>query len=268
MTKRQNYCVDCGAEIYPRSTRCHPCAAIAYWKHGNCNSEERSRKLSQITKARWERGDFEGRSTEKYLRKKSLATKDAHKRGLYSGSWRHRISESVTAVWERGDYGEERNCKISKGLEVAHRRGDFDGVSEALRSAHQRGDFDGVSEAMKAAWQRGDFDGRKIVFQSPTSIELQVATALDIMGIEHMPQYRPDGIGWIYDELVPPNILIEVQGDYWHGDQKPEQQKRDAEKAQWAKENGYELIEIWECEINERGAGIILQDLGIPRDTP
>jgi len=37
----------------------------------------------------------------------------------------------------------------------------------------------------------------------------------------------------------------------------------DAEKAQWAEENGYELMEIWEHEIKERGAwAIIAQTFG------
>ena len=45
---------------------------------------------------------------------------------------------------------------------------------------------------------------------------------------------------------------------HWHGPKRPEQQKRDAEKAQWAEENGYKLIVIWEHEIKKQGAWAIV----------
>lgn len=191
--------------------------------------------------------------------------------------------------WERGVYGSysETNHCVNCGAEISPNatycgscaaaarweHGDYDGLSDALKAAWERGDFDGVhsnmyteavrhqrSEIIKAAHIRGAYDG---VFQSPTSIEIQIAAALDIMGLEHQPQYRPDGYSRIYDEFVPPNTLIEIQGDYWHGPERPDNQKRDAQKAQWAAENGYELMEIWEHEIKERGAwAIIAQAFG------
>jgi len=149
-----------------------------------------------------------------------------------------------TEAWRR---------KLSEAMKAAHARGCWDGVfTEETRRKH--------SESAKAQWARGDMDG---VFQSPTSIEHQVAAALNIVGIEHQTQYRPEGYSRTYDEFIPPHTLIEVQGDYWHGPERPEQQKRDAQKAQWAEENGYELMEIWEHEIKERGAwAIIAQALG------
>jgi len=133
-----------------------------------------------------------------------------------------------TRAWDRGDY-----CCVDCGEEIT------------------RWGIRCNSCATKMQWARGDMDG---IFISPTSIELQVAAALDIMGIEHTPQYRPDGISWTFDEFVPPATLIEINGDYWHGNDFPENQKRDVEKAYWAEVNGFEFLVFWECEIRERGA--------------
>ena len=61
------------------------------------------------------------------------------------------------------------------------------------------------------------------------------------------------------DEFVPPHTLIEIQGGYFHSEEHfPGIRERDAEKAQWAKDNGYELLAIWEHEIKERGAQAII----------
>jgi len=171
----------------------------------------------------------------------------------------------MKAAWARGDFSsEEYRRKKSEAAKAAHERGDYNGHSESIKAAWARGDRGDkewchkISEVTKAAWARGCYDG---VFQSPTSIELQIAAALDDMEIEHQAQYRPEGYGRIFDELIPPNTLIEIQGNYWHGEDFPETQKRDAEKAQWAKENGFELITIWEHEIKERGALAIIAEV-------
>lgn len=101
--------------------------------------------------------------------------------------------------------------------------------------------------------------------RSPTSIELAVAAALDICGIEHQAQFRPDGYGRIYDEFVQPNILIEAHGDYFHSEQYfPGIEKRDIEKKMWAEENGYRLVIIWEREIKEQGAWSLVHERILP----
>ena len=220
---------------------------------GIFSKEECLRKKSVSMKAAWRRGVY---SSEEYRRKLSVTTKAAWRRGdIGDEEWRRKLSAATKATWKRGGFDgratEETRRKLSKGAKAAWARGDMDGVHNEEYRRKQ-------SVVMKTRWARGDFDG---VFQSPTSIELQIAAALDIMGIEHQPQYRPDGYSCTYDEFVPPNTLIEVQGDYWHGPKQPGQQKRDAEKAQWAKENGFELIAIWEYEIKERGAWAIIAQM-------
>jgi len=175
-------------------------------------------------------------------------------------------AQSASKVMARGNHPmhapEARakvHLKMAENMKAAWAQGKFDGVSEAVRAAWARGAYDGVSKGVKAAWARGAYDG---VFQSPTSIEIEAAEALDALSIEHQGQYRPDGYSRIYDEFVSPNILIEVQGNYWHT--REGVAERDAEKAAWAKANDYHLVAIWEHEIKEQSALALIQERVLP----
>lgn len=118
-----------------------------------------------------------------------------------------------------------------------------------------------MSEVSKARWARGIYDG---VFQSPTSIEVAVAAALDAHDIAHVPQFRPEGCRFIFDEFIFPGLLLETNGTYWHGPEHPKQQERDIVKAAWADEHGYHLVVIWEHEIKERGAWSLIHERVLP----
>lgn len=115
------------------------------------------------------------------------------------------------------------------------------------------------AERMQDLWSSGAYDG---IFQSPTSIELQVAAALDILGIDHELQYRPDNYSRVFDEYIRPDVLIEVHGDYWHS--LPEKKEADAEKKEWASQNNYNLIVLWEHEIEEFGAWSLVASRILP----
>ena len=98
-----------------------------------------------------------------------------------------------------------------------------------------------ISESIKAAYRRGAYKGFKPPYcPSPTSIELATARALDQLGIKHQPQYRPADCSYTFDEYVPPDILIEVNGDYWHS--LPRSKERDPIKASWARQKHFQPI--------------------------
>lgn len=124
----------------------------------------------------------------------------------------------------------------------------------------------------KEMWKLGRFDG---VFKSPTSIEIEIATVLDTLGIKHVSQFRPSNYSRPFDEFIPPKLFIEIQGDYWHGNplfykanelgkKQRKNRQRDAEKAVWAKENGYCLVTIWEHEIKTWGARALIEEHVLP----
>jgi len=226
------YCKDCGIPIHIRACRCKSCACKAVW----ATEELRNQKIKSHKKLWANEENRARRSRERNANKE----------------WGYRQSEAVKAAWERGAYNsEETRRKHAEAIQAAWDRGDFNSEERSRK----------ISEGIKAARARGAYDG---VFQSPTSIELQVAAALDIVGIEHAPQYRPDGYTRVYDEFIPPDTLMEINGDYFHSEEHfPGIQKRDAEKAQWAKEHGYELIVIWEHEIRDCGAWAMIMQKGL-----
>lgn len=243
-----NRCVDCSKEIDPRAKRCASCAGRVRWECGIYDDPETRRRMSESMKAAWERGDFDNPETRK---KRSEGIKASWARGAHDSlETYNKKSKATRTKWERGDFDDAFD-------DLEYRRQ----IAERVKAAHACGDYDGNSEAIKAAWERGAYDG---VFRSPTSIELAVAAALDICGIEHVSQYRPEGHSRIYDEFVPSSILIEVHGDYWHGLERPEKQARDVEKATWADENGYRLVVIWEHEIKEQGAWALVHERILP----
>lgn len=106
-----------------------------------------------------------------------------------------------------------------------------------------------LSCAQTAKWEDGVYER---AFVSPTLIEVATADALASCGVRFEKEWRPDGYSRVFDFYVPPDLLIEVQGDYWHS--RDGMAERDAQKAMWAEANGYRLVEIWEHEISEKGA--------------
>ena len=78
-----------------------------------------------------------------------------------------------------------------------------------------------------------------------SSIELVVAAHLDDQGIAYDQQVR---IKRFIADFVTGNTVIEVDGDYWHT--LPGIPEKDARKDLTYRELGYNVIRIWEHEIN------------------
>lgn len=111
---------------------------------------------------------------------------------------------------------------------------------------------------------------RKVQGREPTSIERATYAALVELGIKFTPQHR---IGnWVIDAFVPSlNLVIECQGDFYHcnpavfpNGPQGEIQERTADRdrrrfAEFAAA-GYTILELWESDINQRGAKALILD--------
>jgi len=95
------------------------------------------------------------------------------------------------------------------------------------------------------------------------SLEEKMANLLDKLGVDYTFQFflSRDGICKSYDfKINGQKILIETDGDYWHGNSKTtnhykkvnEIKDNDKVKDKWATDNGYKLIRFWESDINTR----------------
>jgi len=51
----------------------------------------------------------------------------------------------------------------------------------------------------------------------------------------------------IADIFIEPNKIIEVYGDYWHN--YPKGREKDKKQIKYLKNNGYEVLIIWEHEL-------------------
>lgn len=242
------------------------------WKN-NVYDEEWLKKNAETTKKSWSEGVYDNIWDENTRLKVSKA---ARARWENNDEERKEFSERMKRAWEKGDYSRQHSIESRKKMVVARKKaweqGIYDNVhtkewrvqkSEAIKAAYARGAYDDpeyrrkLSEKKKGDWKNGVYDN---VFQSPTAIEIEVSKALDAVHILHEVQYRPDRCSYTFDEFIPPNILVEIHGDYWHGPKRPKQQKKDAKKAKWAAENDYTLVVIWEQEIKELGAWPLLRN--------
>jgi very-short-patch-repair endonuclease/predicted nucleic acid-binding Zn ribbon protein len=104
-------------------------------------------------------------------------------------------------------------------------------------------------------------------------LELFVSSILDKNNIKYKHQFflSKDGACKSYDfKIKDTNILLEIDGDYWHGGPSlnkhffklEEVKQNDLFKDQLAKDNGFRLIRIWESEIY-KDPDVILKTINI-----
>lgn len=84
---------------------------------------------------------------------------------------------------------------------------------------------------------------------------------LDKIGVKYIRQFEAKEIGRFYDFFCPDaNVIIEVDGDFYHGyglvyEQKSPMQKHnewvDRVKDEWALERGIPILRIWEHDIHD-----------------
>lgn len=95
-----------------------------------------------------------------------------------------------------------------------------------------------------------------------SSLEREVQAILDECDIEYIAQFSPPGYNRVYDFLLCSyKLLIEVDGWYWHAS--PDaiswgQAETDAEKDQWAVDNGYNILRMPEGAMRTVGARELL----------
>jgi very-short-patch-repair endonuclease len=86
---------------------------------------------------------------------------------------------------------------------------------------------------------------------------------LDKLGVKYQYQLEAVSIGRFYDYYLPEhNLIIEIQGSYWHGDSRLYEEKDlnkiqkknirvDEYKQKWALTHGIPIYYVWEKDIRE-----------------
>jgi len=96
-----------------------------------------------------------------------------------------------------------------------------------------------------------------------SNLEYKFEGMLKSFNIEYNHSFYIKSIGKIYDFYLPKyNILIEVDGDFWHCNPNSQYKipttksqflniENDKFKNKWAKDNGYQMLRFWETDIND-----------------
>lgn len=90
---------------------------------------------------------------------------------------------------------------------------------------------------------------------------------LDKLGVKYIYQFKAEDIGRYYDFYIPSaNLIIEVDGDYYHAygkireEMSPMQKKNirvDEHKNKWALMHGIPILRIWEHDINKNPSEVM-----------
>jgi very-short-patch-repair endonuclease len=124
---------------------------------------------------------------------------------------------------------------------------------------HSQSTKEKMRDIQNKKWESGDIGNKKYY---TSKLENLFANILDLLDIKYSTKFYAKDIKAFYDFYIPEhNIIIEVDGDFWHcnpdskhSEAKYESQKknlvRDKEKEQWTINNGYKLLRFWENDIN------------------
>lgn len=131
---------------------------------------------------------------------------------------------------------------------------------------HSQETKDKMRDTQIKKWKSGNI-GKKKYYTS--ALENKFQLILQLLNIKFSSRLYAKEIKAFYDFYIPDkNIVIEVDGDFWHcnpnskySEPKYESQKknliRDKIKEQWLKDNGYKLLRFWEYDINNNTTEII-----------
>ena len=162
-----------------------------------------------------------------------------------------------------GHFGDPKAKKrvdaIIKTRKAKFESGEYDHILKYVSQKRSKKITDKISKTKKEQWETGKIGKKKY---KPSKLEKTFANILDLLEIKYETSYYAKDIKAFYDVYVPEhNILIEVDGDFWHtnpikypnGPVSKCQFKnniRDQQKTKWALDNGYKLLRFWENDIN------------------
>lgn len=101
-----------------------------------------------------------------------------------------------------------------------------------------------------------------------SKLEDKFCEILDNLNIKYQQFFYAKSIKAFYDFYLPDfNLIIEVDGDFWHCNPNTKYSipvyetqiknlKRDQEKNKWASDNNYKLLRFWEYDINNNASQI------------
>jgi len=114
--------------------------------------------------------------------------------------------------------------------------------------SHTLETFKKKSEISRRLW--ADPEYRKKTFKCFDTVPERIMEGnLLRSGFMVQKQFHVLGVGLVDFYLPEENIVIECDGDYWHGSDRPEQQRKDKIRTEKLQQLGYKVFRFWEHEI-------------------
>lgn len=198
--------------------------------------------------------------------------KEKHKRVVVSDQYRKKMSE-LTSGEKNGFYGKTHTKENIEKIKVANKKywENIDEKTRKVRSEQASMREKKLMEDDPVGYRRQKSEAARVSHRTQfmnvgmNKIETIVCDYLNSLGI--IFDYSAILASYQYDFIIRgKRILIEVDGDYWHGI--PEmynldglngkkklnkiqlkKKERDKEKEEWAISRGFKIIRIWEKEI-------------------
>ena len=206
---------------------------------------------------------------------------------LHSAETRRKQYKSGERIqWNKGKLWEEifTKEKIEELMQIYSNENRNSKISEKLKgvpkSEEQIKKMKKVFNTREYRQKKSDEMHQRLIsgeFSLSSEIEKRfIKECVEPLGIEFDTQYYIKGIHHYCDVYVPSkNTIIEFQGDYWHGNPKKylkeelspyqlEKVKKDEVLRKYCKDNGINLIEVWESDYNREPSTVkdtILKEL-------
>jgi very-short-patch-repair endonuclease len=226
----------------PLHKPCEICNKNIVYKYKTCSKECHSILISQISKG---------------IPKPEGFMSEEHKEKLSKAMVGKEVSQETREKISKSSKGKSRNKGKQPMLGKKQSNYQKQKVKETLQNFYKKGG---------EPWTKNNPHSpetiEKIFSKRPMNkLEKFVASILEKNNIPYHFQFflkNKDGICKSYDfKIKNKNILIEIDGDYWHGGpgidkhffKLEETKKNDLFKDQLAKDNGFLLIRIWESNI-------------------
>ena len=172
---------------------------------------------------------------------------------------KEKFSTGELAQWNKGkQYTDEQLVKFHAAWKDPKRRAK---ISKTLKGRPK-------SEAHRKIMRETLARNRKELLKgNPSNLEFTFADILTTLNIEFVHQYHVDGFD--YDFYLPSkNLLIEIDGDYWHGNpdvyteavlnnMQRKNRGKDKLKTKHAADRNFKLARYWEHDINNDRLSVV-----------
>ncbi len=224
---------------------CHSCGQRKVWKDNTYADNQRSTQQKLTTK-RWQLDEYRAKVTAGLV-KAHVTNANFHKTALVAlNSNEAKRLGNLTVKRTNCDY----KSKLVKAAIANWSTPEYrNKVLAALANNDVRAK---ISAGVKKAWSKPDY-AKAVLSNGKSKLEDHLAAILNDANITYERQYC---LGhWPFDFYVPhspKNILVEVHGEYWHGERFENHRARDQAKATFIQRyhsSEYELKVVWEHEF-------------------